>query len=62
MKRETFYLRSILLVLGMPMILSCLQPERDKPARALWDTLEYLVATVDGLAMEEMRKNEQSEE
>ncbi len=52
----------VILVLGMPMILSCLQPERDESAGALWDMLEYLVATVDGLAMEEARENEQSEE
>lgn len=48
----------VILVLGMPMILSCLQPERDESAGVLWDTLEYLVETVDGLAVEEARTKE----
>lgn len=57
-----YWIYLIALVLGIPMFRDFLAPQRTEPAGELWDTLEYLVAAVDGLAMEEARENEQSEE
>ena len=57
-----YWIYLIALVLGIPIFRDFLAPQRTEPAGELWDTLEYLVAAVDGLAMEEARKNERSEE
>lgn len=43
----------VVLVLGMPMLQSCLAPERTESAGELWDALEFLVGTVDSLAAEQ---------
>lgn len=57
-----YWIYLIALVLGIPMFRDFLAPQRTEPAGELWDMLEYLVATVDSLATEEARGNEQSEE
>lgn len=53
-----YWIYLIALVLGIPMFRDFLVPQRTEPAGELWDTLEYLVEIVDGLAVEEARTKE----
>ena len=59
-----YWIYLIALALGVPMFRDFLAPQRTESAGELWDVLEYLVAAVDGLAMEEAgtKENERSEE
>lgn len=47
-----YWIYLIALILGIPMFRDFLTPQRTSPAGVLWDALEFLVATVDGLAAE----------
>ncbi len=59
-----YWIYVIVLILGIPMLRDFLFPERTKSAGELWDALECLIETVDGLAAEELKqkKDEQIEE
>ena len=50
--------------LGIPMFRSLLVPQRTQSSGELWDALEFLVATVDGLAMGQgaSEENDQAKE
>ena len=45
-------------VLSAPLFRGLLYPERDESSGNLWDTLEYLLETVDGLAIEGAKTKE----
>ena len=53
-----YWIYLIALVLGIPMFRDFVAPQRTRPAGELWEALEYLLETVDGLAIEEAKAKE----
>ena len=52
----------VLTVMSAPAFWMLIRPERTGGAGKLWDTLEYLVETVDGLAAEESKQKEDDQD